>query len=832
MPEGRSVPRRRGLVVRGASLATAAVGATVLAGWSAGPPILTRLIPGLPPMVPLTAAGFVGLGVALWLAEPAGRGGRRRRVAVTLAMIVSALGCTILAEYATGRSTGLDTLLLGHAVRSVQAKLPGRPYLGTAVAFLMEGLAVAFVGSARRRRYSPAAILAPGAALLASVALLGYIYGVTYLRAASDFTGMAVPTAITFVIFSVGVMMARPDRAPMSAFTSPGPGGVLARRLIPALVLLPYLIGLLGVAGRDAVATNTATWLVTASTGGSIALLAFAVTTTVSVLNKSDRALQSEQEQNRVMIAAATDPFISLDQRGVITAWNQSAETVFGWTASEAIGREAADTIILPQLRDAHSESLSGLITGGSPDSLGTRVERQLLHRDGRELPIEIAFWRAGSGPGLRFHAFMHDITERLGFQADRERYAHQLEHAQRLESLGDLVGGIAHDYNNLLNVITGYTDLVAEDATRLAGDDTRVEPLLADVEQVRSAALRAATLTRQLLVFGRRDVVRPEVLDVGSVISGAGQLLRRALGEHIDLVITAAPGGWTVLADAGQIDQVLVSLANNARDAMPGGGKLTIDTRNVLADEAYVSSRPGLKPGRYVRLAVSDTGTGMTTEVLDRAFEPFYGTKAKDQGAGLGLTTVYGIVTRAGGYAQIHSDPGLGTTVTMLLPATDAAAVARPVTVLPGLLSARAGGETVLLVEDEPSLWNLAHRILTRGGYKVCGGATPADAIRQATDLEQPIDLLLTDVIMPEMMGNEVAARIRAVRPNLPVLYMSGYAQPVLHAQGVLDTGVDLMEKPYSASTMLTRVQLAIDRGKPGDLRRSDRPSSLRHPA
>jgi hypothetical protein len=830
MPEGQSVPRRRGALVKGASLTTAAVGAVVLTGWSAGLPVLTRLIPGLPPMVPLTASGFVVLGAALWLAEPVGRGGRRRWATVTLAVAVAALGCAVVAEYATGRSTGLDTLLLAHAVRSVQAKPPGRPYTGTGLAFIMAGLAVAFVGSARRRRHSPAALLAPGAAILALIALLGYIYGVTYLRAASDLTGMAVPTAITFVIFSVGVMMARPDRAPMSAFTSPGPGGVLARRLVPALVLLPFLIGLLGQAGEHAV-THATTWLVTASTGASIALLGFAVTTTVSVLNRSDRALQSEQEQNRAMIAAATDPFISLDQRGVITAWNQSAETVFGWPASEAIGREAAETII-PRTRDAQRDSLIRMIAGGSPDSLDTRVEWQLLHRDGRELPIEIAFWQAGSGPGLRFHAFMHDITERLGFQADRERYAHQLEHAQRLESLGDLVGGIAHDYNNLLNVITGYTDLVAEEATRLAGDDTHVEPLLADVAQVRGAALRAAALTRQLLVFGRRDVVRPEVLDVGSAISGAGQLLRRTLGERIDLVVTAAPGGWTVMADAGQIDQVLVSLATNAREAMPDGGKLTVGTRNVLADEAYAASRPGLKPGRFVRLAVSDTGTGMTPAVLDRAFEPFYSTKAKDQGAGLGLTTVYGIVTQAGGYAQIDSDPGLGTTVTVLLPATDAVAVAQPVTVRPDPVAARAGGQTVLLVEDEPSLWKLAHRILTRGGYRVCDAATPADAIRRASDLEQPIDLLLTDVIMPEMMGNEVAARIRAVRPDLPVLYMSGYAQPVLHAQGVLDADVDLMEKPYSASTMLTRVQLALDQGNPGDLGRSERDSSLRHPA
>jgi len=276
------------------------------------------------------------------------------------------------------------------------------------------------------------------------------------------------------------------------------------------------------------------------------------------------------------------------------------------------------------------------------------------------------------------------------------------------------------------------------------------------------------------------------------------------------------------VRADRGQLEQVLVNLAINASDAMPGGGKITIDTENIVADEAYAASRPGLKPGNFVRLRVSDTGTGMSRQVLARVFEPFYSTKARGRGTGLGLATVYGIVTQAGGYVQIYSEPGFGTTVTVMLPAVAAAAglIAEP----PAAAPARGRGETILLIEDEPSLWQLASRILTRSGYQVCPAASPADALREASDLRQPIDLLLTDVVMPDMLGNEVAARVRASRPGLPVLYMSGYAQTVLDSRGALDAHVDLLEKPFSEITVLSRVRQAIDSRKQGKPARAGR--------
>ncbi len=397
--------------------------------------------------------------------------------------------------------------------------------------------------------------------------------------------------------------------------------------------------------------------------------------------------------------------------------------------------------------------------------------------------------------------------------RADAERAAAQdrLRHAERMESLGQLVGGIAHDFNNLLTVIGGFSDLVAEEIAGLAAEDARLGSVLGDVEQVRGAAQRAIRLTRQLLIFARSDVVHPEVLSLNDIIWGLEQLLRRTLGEHINLNIAAADDLWPVKADAGQLEQVLVNLAVNARDAMPGGGKLTIDTANITVDEVYAEGRPGLKPGRYARLRVSDTGTGMPPEVLARVFEPFFSTKEKGKGTGLGLATFYGIITGAGGYAQIYSEPGLGTTVTGLLPATGEEAARSKA---PPAAAPRGRGETILLVEDEASLQELTARILTQNGYQVRVALTAAEAPGIAGDAGQPIDLLLTDVVMPEMLGNEVARRVHAIRPALPVLYMSGYAQPILDTHGAFASQIDLLEKPFSEATLLTRVRRAIDNG------------------
>jgi signal transduction histidine kinase/CheY-like chemotaxis protein len=380
-----------------------------------------------------------------------------------------------------------------------------------------------------------------------------------------------------------------------------------------------------------------------------------------------------------------------------------------------------------------------------------------------------------------------------------------QLQQAQRLENLGQLAGGIAHDFNNLLAVILNYVSFISEDLASAAADPalaTRLEPSRNDLVQVQQAAERAASLTHQLLAFARREVVRPKVLNLDHVITTVEEMLRRTLGEHIELVTTLPGDLWPVLADPGQLEQVLVNLAVNARDAMPDGGTLTIDTSNITVDAASIAGGSPARQGHNVRLRVSDTGTGMPAEIADHVFEPFFTTKPEGAGTGLGLATVYGILTQADGHIQIHSEPGAGTTFTIMLPATTESATP---TVEPETYHRTPKGETVLIVEDEEALREVTKRIFSRNGYHVLTAADGPHALDIARTHPGEIHLLVTDVVMPHMLGKEVAEKIEHVKPGIKVLYMSGYARPVLASQGRLDPGVALVEKPFSEADLLT---------------------------
>jgi signal transduction histidine kinase/CheY-like chemotaxis protein len=384
---------------------------------------------------------------------------------------------------------------------------------------------------------------------------------------------------------------------------------------------------------------------------------------------------------------------------------------------------------------------------------------------------------------------------------AEKERLQLQLQQSQRLDSLGQLAGGIAHDFNNLLAVILGYASFIARRAPEGSEEER-------DVREITKAGERATRLTHQLLAFARRETVRPKVLDLTGVVLEMEQLLRRTLGEHVRLQTALAPDLWPIMADYGQLEQVLVNLAVNARDAMPLGGTLTLDTENVVADAAYAAMRPGLEPGRYVRLRVSDTGVGMAPDVVERAFEPFFTTKPKGQGTGLGLATIYGIVTAAGGHVQAYSEPGLGTTFTVLLPATDAPV---PAPADPGGEPPRGSGETVLVVEDEAPMLEVTRRLLEGGGYRVLTAGGGEEALRVVAAHAGSIDLLLTDVVMPGMLGKQVATRVSELRPGIAVLYMSGYAQSVIGPMGDLANGNAIVDKPFTEAALLERVAGAL---------------------
>jgi len=399
------------------------------------------------------------------------------------------------------------------------------------------------------------------------------------------------------------------------------------------------------------------------------------------------------------------------------------------------------------------------------------------------------------------------DDASRRDVREILERKERLRAQSQRLESLGQLAGGVAHDFNNLLAVILNYVSFVSEEvaaAMAVAGPEpaSHLESAGADLVQVKKAAERAAGLTHQLLVFARRDVIRPQVLDLGTVITSVEELLRRTLGEHVKLVTSLAGDLWPVLADPGQLEQVLVNLAVNARDAMPTGGTLTIDTGNVTVDADTVAGGSQARQGRNVRLRVSDTGTGMPADVIEHVFEPFFTTKSDGGGTGLGLATVYGILTQADGDIRIYSEPGHGTTITMTLPVTaePAAPVAEPV---PSYRRAPEG-ETVLVVEDEEALREVTRRIFARNGYQVITAANGLEALGIAAGHAGEIHLLVTDVVMPHMLGKEVAERMRAIKPEIEVVFMSGYGRPVLASQGRLDPGVALVEKPFSEADLL----------------------------
>jgi PAS domain S-box-containing protein len=381
--------------------------------------------------------------------------------------------------------------------------------------------------------------------------------------------------------------------------------------------------------------------------------------------------------------------------------------------------------------------------------------------------------------------------------QSDTEQLQAQLNQGQRLEVLGQLAGGVAHDFNNLLAVILNYAAFVVEE---LANPVPDLLVTSRDVGQIQRAAERAAGLTRQLLAFARREVIQPQVLDLNHVVTELQQLLGRTIGDDIALHTDLAPDLWPVLADAGQFEQVLANLAVNARDAMSDGGTLSIDTANVIVD---ADADALLKAGRHVRLRVSDTGTGMPDDIIEHVFEPFFTTKTQGSGTGLGLSTVYGIVTQAQGSINIHSSPGAGTTFTILVPVTDEVAVNDEDVMR---YERTPAGETILIVEDQDALREVTERIFTRSGYRVIAAASGAEAVRLAAEHDGEIHLLITDVVMPNMLGKEAAEKIRTIKPYIEVLFMSGYAQPVLALQGRLDRDVNLIEKPFSASAILEK--------------------------
>ncbi|MCL5742376.1 MAG: response regulator, partial [Acidobacteria bacterium] len=468
--------------------------------------------------------------------------------------------------------------------------------------------------------------------------------------------------------------------------------------------------------------------------------------------------------------------------------WSEEVYRIFEQPRTFRPTRDTFARLIHPDDRAAVAAAVAKSLATGDPYD----IEHRIVLPDGSQRYVheQAEVVMDDAGKPVRLIGTAHDVT------ATRQ-LEEQLAHSQKMEAVGRLAGGVAHDFNNLLTVITGYCELSLaqlEDA----------DPLKENIVEIRRAGERAASLTGQLLAFSRRQMLQPQVLDLNSVIAGTERMLRRLIGEDIELVTHLNPETGAVKVDAGQLQQVVMNLAVNARDAMPKGGKLTIETANAVLDETYVKKHIGVQPGPYVMIAVSDTGVGMGAETQSHIFEPFFTTKGRGKGTGLGLSTVYGIVKQSGGEPTTPIETGKGTTFKIYLPRIFDAA---PENTETAVTDARGTG-TILLVEDEEAVRTLAIKILEKAGYRLLVAADPAEALRLVGSFSETIDLMITDVIMPGMSGRDLARELETSRPSMQVLYISGYTDNAIVHHGVLEAGLHFVQKPFTPQALTLKVR------------------------
>ncbi len=495
------------------------------------------------------------------------------------------------------------------------------------------------------------------------------------------------------------------------------------------------------------------------------------------------------------ILESASQSILAVEGSGEIVAANARVEEMFGYRPEELVG-EQVERLVPDGVRERHSAERQAYFRAPKVRPMGEGLELRARRKDGREFPVEISLSYVEGENGPMAIAFISDITHRKTLED-------QLLQSQKLEAVGRLAGGIAHDFNNLLTVIMGYDEM-------LLGQLSPLSPTRGYAEEILKAAERAAALTRQLLTFGRRQIVRPAVLDVSEALGRTEGMLRRLLGENITLKYCLAPGAGKVLMDQSQLDQVAMNLLINAREAMTGGGSITLETNAVELDETYARTHAGVKPGAYVQISVSDEGTGMDEETQRHIFEPFFSTKGDAGNSGLGLATVYGIVKQNGGDIWLYSQAGVGTTFKVYLPRVDEAADEEAAK--KSDMGPMRGAEKVLVVEDEEGVRSLMCDVLRRSGYEVLAATSPQEALEMSRNAGGEIDLLITDVIMPGMNGRELARQMMAKRQGLSVLYVSGYTENMTLRHGVLDADVNFLQKPFPLERLLRRVRETLD--------------------
>jgi len=511
-------------------------------------------------------------------------------------------------------------------------------------------------------------------------------------------------------------------------------------------------------------------------------------------------ALREIEERFRQVYDEAPVGYHEIDGEGRIIRVNRRELEMLGYTEQELLGHPVWKFVVEEEMtRQVIMAKIAGDI------SFHETFERTYRRKDGTTLPvlIEDRVIRDKKGGVTGIRSMIEDITERRRAEEALKKSEEQLRQWQRVEAIGRLAGGVAHDFNNLLMTIKGCSELLLREL------DVK-NPRREEVEEIRKAAERATALTRQLLAFGRRQVLQPQVLDLNEVVANMDRMLQRLIGEDIQLLTVLDPELWPLKVDPGQIEQVIMNLAVNARDAMPGGGKLTIETANVVLDEDYARRHVSVKPGPCVMLAVTDNGCGMDQETQSHLFEPFFTTKKTGEGTGLGLSTVYGIVKQSGGNIWAYSEPRQGTTFKIYLPRVEEAVETYRPKVAP--TASPRGSETILLVEDEGAVRTIVSKILQNKGYTVLEAHHGPEALEICQVHEGPIHLMVTDVVMPHMSGRELAERLTILRPELRVLFMSGYPDNAIVHHGVLGAGTAFLQKPFTLNALEGKVRELLD--------------------
>ncbi|HSS18732.1 MAG TPA: PAS domain S-box protein [Pyrinomonadaceae bacterium] len=519
----------------------------------------------------------------------------------------------------------------------------------------------------------------------------------------------------------------------------------------------------------------------------------------ITARKRAEVELRQSEERYRDLVENARDIIYEHDLQGRYTSINKAGERLTGYSSVEASALNLEATVV-PGYVNIAREMIRRKLAGETV----TAYELEILRKDGGQVPVEVntrLVFQDGVPVGVQ--GIARDITERKRLEEALRESEEQLRQSQKLEAIGQLAGGVAHDFNNLLTAINGYSAL----ALRRVGPEHPITPYL---EEIKKAGDRAANLTRQLLAFGRKQLLQPLAINLNDIVADMIKMLKRLIGEDVQLATKLGETLKQVKADPGQLEQVLVNLVVNARDAMPRGGTVTIETANLTLDGVYASKHVGVTPGEYVMLAVSDTGLGMDHQVQSRIFEPFFTTKEKGKGTGLGLSTVYGIIRQSGGNVWVYSEIAKGTTFKVYLPQVEEEAALQTESTMAATI--KRGWETVLLVEDEDMVRNLASELLEDSGYVVIKANGGEEAIKLCREHGAPIDLLITDVVMPKISGKEVAAQLRVIHPETKVLFMSGYTDQAIVHHGIVDSDIAFIQKPFSEQALAQKVRDVLD--------------------